>query len=80
MSITYYTVVYRVDGDKSFHDGWWQSVRPLFLADDAPVSITSISKADEMTRLDRLREIMDLDMNPYDKMDAIREKLTSVEP
>ena len=55
MSIEYYTVVFRVDGDKAQHDAWWQGLRPLFLADGPPpVSITGIAKGDLMVRVDEL--------------------------
>lgn len=29
----YYTVVYKIAGDRAKHDEWWQSIRPLFMAD-----------------------------------------------
>jgi hypothetical protein len=47
MSITYYTVVYRVDGDATKHADWWNTIRPLLMAEGRPVSVTAISKADE---------------------------------
>ena len=56
MSIEYYTVVYRVDGDKAKHDEWWQALRPLFLADDQPISITAICKDDLVEKLDAIED------------------------
>ena len=49
----YYTVVYRVMGDKRKQDEWWQALRPLFLSDD-PISIITIATGDLLARLDAL--------------------------
>ena len=57
--IEYYTVVYRVDGGKAQHDAWWQGLRPLFLADELPISITTIAKGDLIERLDVLTDQKD---------------------
>ena len=61
MSIEYYTVVYRVDGDKAKHDAWWQALRPLFRADGPPpISITTIAKGDMTEQVDALtRQLQD---------------------
>lgn len=55
MTLEYYTVVYRVEGDNSVHDAWWQAIQPLFMADEGLTSVISVSKADEVTRLDCIR-------------------------
>jgi hypothetical protein len=57
MPATYYTVVYRLDGDKDVHDEWWRAIQPFWMVDGA-VSVTTIAKADELTRLDNIREIL----------------------
>jgi hypothetical protein len=61
MSLDYYTVIFRVDGDKAVQDAWWQSLRPLFLADGSPpVSIIGIATGDLMARTDELtRQLQD---------------------
>ncbi len=58
MTIRYYTVVYRVDGDKAAHNAWWQAIRPLFMSDSEPVSIIAISARDEVERLDHVERIV----------------------
>jgi hypothetical protein len=52
MSTEYYTVVYRVDGDRAQHDSWWQALRPLFFADGLPISVVIVALGDLVTRLD----------------------------
>ena len=69
----YYTVVYRVDGDNAAHDAWWQGVRPLFMTDAGPISVVSVTKADEALRLDKIRAVVERrDSFDGDKVDAIR--------
>jgi hypothetical protein len=76
----YYTVVYRVDGDGAAHDAWWQGVRPLFMADAGPISVVSITQADEALRLDKIREVVERrDTTNIEKVDAIRELLDLVQ-
>jgi hypothetical protein len=78
--IGYYTVVYRVDGDKAAHDAWWQSVRPLFMSDSEPVAIIAISKADEVRRLDLIAAALGHDGPvPCDTIDSVRTLLACAE-
>ena len=79
MTVTYYTAVYRVDGDAAKHNEWWKSIRSLFMAHDAPVSVTAISKADEMTRLNCIEWIIE-QRDSFDALDEIREILTHPDP
>lgn len=53
--VEFYTVVYRVEGSRVVHDEWWQALQPLFLADNALISITTITKGD----LTALAEVLD---------------------
>ena len=76
----YYTVVYKVDGDNAMHDEWWRSIQPLFMTDGQPISVTAISKADEMTRLDRIREIAERRRDDcHDTIDEILEALDRID-
>lgn len=54
LTTEFYTVVYRVKGNKTAHDEWWQGLRPMFLADNVPVSITTIIKGDLAARVEEL--------------------------
>lgn len=79
MTIGYYTVVYRVDGEEAAHDAWWQSIRPLFMSDSEPIAIITISKVDEVRRLDLIREISKRGGDASDMVDAIRALLNCAE-
>ena len=50
----FYTVVYRVMGGNERHNEWWRSIQPLFVAEDAPISITSITRGDLAAKMDEL--------------------------
>jgi hypothetical protein len=78
----YYTVVYKVTGEKAAHDAWWQSVRPLFMAaDEKPVSITAISVADEITRLNCIEAVAERRDGRYlESIEEIREILVHMDP
>jgi hypothetical protein len=78
--IAHYTIVYRVDGDKAVHDAWWQSIQPLFLAESEPVSISMVSKADEVARLDGITRVVEGGMTAADKVQAIEAILARVNP
>lgn len=54
----FYTVIYRVTGNKDVHDVWWQDKRRL-LHENAPVRVTGIAKFDALERLDNLAEEME---------------------
>jgi hypothetical protein len=76
MTPAYFTVVYQVTGDEAAQDAWWQTIRPLFFSDeDIPIKITSISMADEFTRLNNIREILTGDQDVSDKLDAIEDEM-----
>ena len=79
MAVAYYTVVYRVDGDKAKQEEWWASIRPLWMAEDGDVRVTAVSKADEITRLDCLREIVE-GGNLCEAEDDIQEALDALDP
>lgn len=77
----YYTVVYRVDGDKAENDAWWQeSIQPLFLNDSEPVSITAISAADEVVRLNCIEHLVESHRHRGEKLRAIEEMLVHRDP
>lgn len=77
----YYTVVYRVDGDKAEHDAWWQqTVQPLFLNDTELVSITAISAADEVARLQCIEKLVEGHRHRGEKLRAIEEMLVHRDP
>lgn len=77
----YYTVVYRVEGGKAQHDGWWQSLQPMFLADEGPITITAISAADEITRLNCIEKVAeDSDNDMWDKVEEIRDLIVHKDP
>jgi hypothetical protein len=82
MSTEHYTVVYRVSGDRDVHNEWWQSLHPLFLLDgDVAVKITVISKADEIARLENIRDILNnRPAHAEDALDAIDAELDRLEP
>jgi hypothetical protein len=72
--MAYYTVVYRVEGTKAEHDQWWQTIQPMFLAEDGAITVTAVSKDDEMTRLDYIREtIEDGSYDPDGTLDVIKD-------
>lgn len=76
----YYTLVYRVDGDNAAHSAWWQSLQPLLMADSEPVSISAISKADEIARLDCITHIVKGCDLPSDATEAIEAMLVHSDP
>lgn len=77
----YYTVVYRVEGSKSVHDQWWQSVQPLFRAEEGPVRVTAISKADEVTRLNCIEQVAErYGEDCFAMVDEIRELIVHPDP
>ena len=77
----FYTVVYRVEGDKAKHDEWWQSVQPLFMADDQPISVTAVSKADEVTRMNCIEMVAERHSGDrYDMIEEIRELIVHPDP
>lgn len=76
----YYTVVYKVTGDAKAHAAWWKEIQPLFL-DDSPISVTAVSKTDEMTRLDMIREMLEeRGGDPCDLLDRVRDLLEVDDP
>ena len=75
----YYTVVYRVDGDAAAHDAWWHALVPLFLADE-PVSISTVSTADEVARLGCIRRILKGRQGNDEKLEAIAAMLVHPDP
>lgn len=50
----YYTVVYEVDGGPQVSQDWLALVRPLFLKDSAPISITLIATGDLVSQVETL--------------------------
>ncbi len=72
MTVRYYTVLYRVDGDDAAHDAWWQTIRPLFMTDSEPVSIIVIASSDEFARLEYIERIVKGSEPNAEKAEAIR--------
>jgi hypothetical protein len=80
MSLAYYTVVYRVEGDNAAHRAWWESIRPLFMTDSEPVSVSIISQANEVVRLDCIEHIVAGHDSASDKLEAIEVMLLHPDP
>lgn len=78
--VEYYTVVYRIDGDNAAHDAWWKTIHPLFMKDNIPISVSAVSKADEMTRLDCIRHVIDKGKRDFDVLEQIDEILSHPDP
>ena len=77
----YYTVIYRVDGEKAEHDAWWQTIQPLFLSDSSgPVSVTTIAAADEVARLNCIEHIVKGSQHRGEKLEAIEAMLVHPDP
>jgi hypothetical protein len=78
----YYTVVYRVDGNDDAHNAWWATIQPLFLSDkDDAVSVTAISKADEITRMNCVEKVAESGGTDGNAMiEEVREILVHPDP
>jgi hypothetical protein len=75
-----YTVVYRVEGDNAAHYAWWESLRPLFMTGSKSVSISIVSKSNEIARLDYVRRLATDHRSDTEKLEGIAALLTHADP
>jgi hypothetical protein len=51
-SSQFFTVVFEIkDGH---HDEWWSIIEPMFLTDDAPITVTCVTRGDLAERVEQL--------------------------
>lgn len=80
MTVEYMTVIYRCADDAAANELWAQ-IRPIFMADEGPITVTGVAKEDQMTRLNTIEDLVRLpnDVDHADVLDMIRDCLDAAD-
>ena len=55
-NVTYYTVIYRVEGGREPHNEWWRTISNQFAGNDQ-IKVQASASFDALARLDELEEL-----------------------